>query len=170
MKEAIRTALNRQINHELASAYFYLSASDYCESLNLSGFSRWLRRQSKEEVGHALRIFDFIHDRGSRAELQALDQPGQDFTSALDAFSQALQHEQAVTASINEIYALALQEQDYPTQLMLQWFITEQVEEEKSVTQIVEALRTIGDNVGALFMLQSELGTRGTATSASDAS
>ncbi len=170
MKDTIRTALNRQIQHELASAYFYLSAAGYCESVNLAGFARWLRQQSQEEVGHALRIFDFMLDRGSRAELHALDQPGQDFTSPLDAFAQALQHEQSVTASINGIYALALQEHDYPTQLMLQWFITEQVEEEKSVTQIVESMRLIGGNVGALFALQHDLGRRGTVASASEAS
>jgi ferritin len=163
MNEAVQTALNGQIKHELASAYFYLSASGYCESINLAGFAQWLRRQSQEEVGHALRIFDFMHDRGNRAQLQALDQPGRDFTSPLDAFAQALQHEQAVTKSINEIYALAVREQDYPAQLLLQWFINEQVEEEKNVSQIVEELRMVGDNTSALLMLQRELGARRTA-------
>jgi len=160
MNEAVQTALNRQIKHEFSSAHFYLSASGYCESISLTGFAGWLRQQSREEVGHALRIFDFMHDRGSRAELQALDQPGRDFVSLLDVFTQALQHEQAVTASINEIYALAVREQDYPTQVLLQWFITEQVEEEKSVSQILEELRMVGDSSSALLMLQRELGTR----------
>lgn len=160
MKEAVRTALNRQISMELASAYFYLSASGYCESTGLAGFARWLRLQSQEEVGHAMRIFDFLLDRGSRPELLALDQPGRDFASPLDAFSQALQHEQAVTASVNGIYALALREEDYPAQILLQWFVSEQVEEEKNATQIVEALKMIGDNPTAMFLLQKEVGAR----------
>jgi ferritin len=111
-------------------------------------------------VGHALRIRDFIRDRGNRAELRALDQPGRDFASPLDAFIQALQHEQAVTASINDIYALAVREKDYPAQVLLQWFITEQVEEEKNVSQIVEELKMVGDNASALLLLQHELGAR----------
>jgi ferritin len=160
MNEAVQTALNDQIKHELASAYFYLSASSYCESVNLSGFAAWLRSQSREEVSHAMRLFDFMHDRGSRAVLQALEQPGHGFTSALDAFTQAQQHEQFVTASIHEIYALAVREQDFPAQVLLQWFITEQVEEEKNVSQIVEELKMVGDNMSALLMLQRELGAR----------
>jgi ferritin len=160
MNEAVQTALNRQITHELSSAYFYLSASGYCESINLAGFAQWLRRQSQEEVGHAMRLFDFLHDRGSRARLQALAEPAHDFASPLDTFTQALRHEQAVTASIHEAYALAAREQDYPAQVLLQWFISEQVEEEKSVTRIVEELKMIGDNVSALLLLQRDLGSR----------
>ncbi len=166
MNAAVQAALNRQIKHELASAYFYLSASGYCESISLVGFAQWLRQQSQEELGHAMRIFDFMNDRGSRAELQALDQPGRDFTSALDAFTQALQHERAVTASINEIYALAIREQDFAAQMLLQWFVTEQVEEEKNVGQIVEELKMVGDNTSALLMLQRELGSRRSAAPA----
>jgi ferritin len=160
MKEAVRSALNRQINMELAAAYFYLSAAGYCASSGLAGFAQWLRLQSQEEVGHALRLFDFLHDRGSRAELLALDQPGREFASPLDAFSQALRHEQAVTTAIDALYALALREQDYPAQILLQWFVREQVEEEKNVTQVVEALKLVGDNASAMFLLQKELGAR----------
>ena len=160
MNQAVQAAMNEQIRHEFTSAYFYLSASGYFESINLSGFAQWMRRQSQEEVDHALKFFDFLHDRGSRAQLQAIDQPPHDFSSPLDAFTRALQNEQNVTALIHNLYALAVREQDYPAQVLLQWFVTEQVEEEKSVTRIIEELKMVGDNSSALLLLNHELGAR----------
>jgi ferritin len=100
------------------------------------------------------------HDRGSRALLQAIDQPPHDFRSPLDAFTRALQNEQKVTGLIHDLYALAVREQDYPTQVLLQWFVTEQVEEEKSVSSIIEELKMVGDNASALLLLNHELGAR----------
>jgi ferritin len=160
LNQAVQAAMNDQIRHEFNSAHFYLSASGYFESINLSGFAQWMRLQSQEEVVHALKLFDFMHDRGSRALLQAIDEPPHDFSSALDAFMRALQNEQKVTGLIHDLYALAVREQDYPTQILLQWFVTEQVEEEKSVSKVVEELKMAGDNASALLLLNHELGAR----------
>jgi ferritin len=160
MKEAVQAALNEQIKTELYSAYFYLSASGYFESINLSGFARWMRLQSLEEVKHAMKFFDFMLDRGSRVTLQAIDKPPTDFQSSLDAFTQALQHEQYVTSLIHRLYALAVQEQDYPAQILLQWFITEQVEEEREATRIIQELKMAGDNSSTLLLLNNTLGAR----------
>jgi ferritin len=160
MRETVQAALNDQIKHELASAYFYLAAASYFETRNLTGCAHWMRVQSREEIGHALKFLTFMHDRGGRVQLQALDPPPSDFASPLDAFSQALQKEEQVTAHIHRLYALAVDEQDYPAQVLLQWFITEQVEEEKSATTIVEELKMAGDSASALLLLNRELGTR----------
>jgi ferritin len=160
MKEAIQTALNQQIKAELYSAYFYLSASGYFESCNLSGFAHWTRLQSQEEVKHAMKFFDFILDRGSEVVLQAIDQPPASFQSPLDAFTQALQNEQHVTSLIHRLYGLTVQEQDYPAQVLLQWFISEQVEEEKEATRIVQELKMAGDNSSTLLLLNNTLSTR----------
>jgi ferritin len=152
--------MNDQIKREFDSAYFYLSAAGYFESTNLSGFASWMRIQSQEEVRHAMKFFDFMHDRGNQVILQGIDQPPHDFSSPLDAFTRALQNEQKVTASINDLYALSLREQDYPAQVLLQWFVTEQVEEEKNATRIVEELKMVGDNSSTLLLLNNEMGTR----------
>jgi ferritin len=160
MKEAIQRSLNEQIASELYAAYFCLSVSGYFESMNLSGFARWMHLQSKEEVGHAMKLFTFLLDRGSRVILQAIEAPPSDFLSPLDAFTQALQHEQKVTTQIHHLYALTLQEQDYSAQVLLQWFVTEQVEEEKEVTKIIEELKMAGDNSSTLLLLNSTMATR----------
>jgi ferritin len=160
IRDTVQATINEQIKHELQSAYLYLSAAGYFESINLSGAAHWMRVQSREEVGHAMRFFAFLHDRGGRVILQALDQPPSDFDSPLDAFAQAREHEQQVTAQIHQLYALAVQEQDYPAQVLLQWFISEQVEEEKNASRIVEELKMIGDSSSALLLLDRELGAR----------
>ena len=160
MKETVQTAIGDQIREELYSAYFYLSAASYFESISLTGFAGWMRQQSQEEISHAMKLFDFVHDRGSRVVLQAIPQPPHEFTSPLDAFSSALEHERKVTARINQLYALAMREQDYPAQILLQWFISEQVEEEKSTSQLVEELRMIGDDSSALLLLNNSAAAR----------
>jgi ferritin len=160
MSKAVQDVLNEQIKNELYSAYIYLSMSAYCESANLKGAARWMRIQSQEEVGHALKIFDFINDRGGNVILQAIDQPPIEFKSLLEVFQGALEHERKVTGMIHRIYDLAVEEKDYPTQVMMQWFIEEQVEEEKSATEIVENLKRIGDNQGLLVFIDQKLGER----------
>lgn len=160
IKDSIQRAIDDQIKQELYSAYFYLSAAGYFEAAGLSGFARWMRVQSREEVGHAMKFFDFVYDRSSHVTLQAIDQPPSDFQSPLDVFTRALQNEQHVTSLIHQLYALALQEHDYPTQVLLQWFITEQVEEERSASTIVGELTMAGDNASALLLLNNELGKR----------
>jgi len=154
--------MNEQIKNELYSAYLYLSMSAYCEAANLPGFAHWMRVQAQEEVGHAMKFYDFICERGGRVVLQAIDQPPVEFQSPLHVFEQILEHEQKVTAMIHDLYGLAAQEKDYASQAFLQWFVTEQVEEEGSATQIVETLKMIGDKGQALVMLDRELGKRGT--------
>lgn len=160
LSKKIQTALNDQINNEFYAAYLYLSMSGYFQETHLAGFAHWMRMQREEEIGHGMKIFDFVYDRDGRAELRALDQPPSRFESPLDVMEQALDHERAVTAKINDLYELAVKEKDYPTQALLQWFITEQVEEEASALQTVEQLRMIGDSRAALLMLDRELGSR----------
>ena len=161
LSKTIQDAMNEQIKNELYSAYLYLSMSAYCEAANLPGFAHWMRVQAQEEVAHAMKFYDFIYERGGRVVLQAIDQPPVEFQSPLNVFEQTLEHEQKVTALIHDLYTLAVQEKDYASQAFLQWFVTEQVEEEASATQIVETLKMIGDKGHALLMLDRELGKRG---------
>lgn len=160
LKKAVQDAINDQIGNEVYSAFLYLSMSGYFESVNLPGFARWMRVQYGEELEHALKFFDFVNDREGRVVLKAIGQPPSDFQSPLDAFQQALEHEREVTGMINQLYALALKENDYPAQVLLQWFISEQVEEEKNASNIVEQLKMIGNNGSALLILDRELGAR----------
>ncbi|HYP38784.1 MAG TPA: ferritin [Chloroflexia bacterium] len=160
IKQAVQDALNDQIKHELYSAYVYLSVSAYCDSIGLQGFAHWMRMQNAEEQEHALKIFDFINDRGGRVRLQAIDQPASDFGTPLQIAEKALEHERKVTGLIERLYELAVKEGDYATQVLMQWFITEQVEEEKNASILVEQLKMIGDNRTALLMLDMELGKR----------
>jgi ferritin len=134
--------------------------SAYCEANNLPGFARWLRIQFEEEMQHGLKLFDYINDRGGRIALQAITQPQAEFESVMEVFQQTLDHEQHVTALIHKLYTLAVQENDYTTQIQLQWFITEQVEEEKNAGQIVEQLKMSGLSGAALLLLDRELGAR----------
>ena len=153
-------AMNEQIKNEFYSAYLYLSMSAYFETINLPGFAHWMQIQVQEEVGHAMKLYNFINERGGRVVLQAIDQPPAEFDSPLDVFERTLEHEEKVTGMIHQLYALSIQEQDYPSQIFLQWFVTEQVEEEDSVTKIMATLKLIGDDRHALLMLDRELGSR----------
>jgi ferritin len=160
LSKVMQDGINEQIKNELYSAYLYVSMSAHFEAANLSGFAHWMRLQSQEEVLHAMKFFDFVNNRNSRVVLQAIDQPPVEFESPLDIFEQTLEHERKVTAMINRLYKLALEESDYPSQVMLQWFIEEQVEEEASAEQIVGMLQMIGDETQSLIMLDRELGQR----------
>jgi len=160
LSEAIQDALNAQIKSEIYSSYLYLSMSAYCEFINLQGFAHWMKVQSQEEYGHALKLFEYINDRNGHVLLQAIEQPPADFATPLTIFQQVLEHEQEVTAKINKLYELAIKENDYPTQVMLQWFINEQVEEEKNASQIIEQLKMIGDHPAGLIMLDRHLASR----------
>ena len=160
MGERLQEAINEQINKELYSAYLYLSMSAYCEAEGLSGFAVWMRAQAQEEVGHAMRFFDHVNARGGRVVLKAIEVPPPIWKSPLEMFEQVLEHERKVTGMINRLYQLALSENDYATQIELQWFITEQVEEEKSAGAVVGQLQRIGDQPMGLLMLDRELGQR----------
>lgn len=160
LNKNVQDAINEQIKNELFSAYIYLAMSAYFEDQNLSGMARWMRMQSNEEMEHAMKFFDYIYDRGGRVTLKAIDQPPFEWKSPLAAFEQAYEHEQKVSGMINAIYELAIKENDYPTQVMLHWFIDEQVEEEKNASGIVEQLKLVGDHTGPLLMLDHQLGQR----------
>ena len=163
MEDDVREAIGNQINQELRAAYLYLAMAGHFEVESLDGFAKWMRMQAREEVGHAMRLFDFAVRRG--AEVKLLDVPGPKakFGSPLEIFKQALEHEIKVTALINGLYELAALKKDYPTQIELQWFIQEQVEEEESAGKIVEQLELAGDNRAALLALDQKLGSRGAA-------
>lgn len=156
----MQAAINQQIAHEFYSSYLYLAMSAYFETLSLPGFARWMRLQSDEEREHAMKFYDYLNDRGGAVELGALAQPPGEFQSPLDVFQQALEHERSVTNLIHQLNALALKEDDYATQAQLQWFITEQVEEEKNASQVIEQLKMTGGQPSALFLLDRELGAR----------
>ena len=161
LSKSMQDAINEQIKNELYSAYLYLSMSAYCETNSLPGFARWMRAQSQEEVEHAMKFFDFVNERGGRVVLQAIDQPPLEFESPRAVFEQTLEHERKVTGMIHSLYELALEEKDYAAQILLHWFIDEQVEEESSAAQILDTLEMIGDKGQALVMLDRELGKRG---------
>ncbi len=160
LNPAVEQALNDQIQKEFHSAYIYLSMSAYFEAENLPGAASWMRHQAEEEQAHAMKIFDFVIDRGGHVALQAIGQPPADFASPLAVFEAAYAHEQKVTQSIHDLYALALRENDYPTQVMLQWFIDEQVEEEKNSSAIMAQLKMVGDSPAALLMIDRQLAAR----------
>ena len=158
--KAVEDAMNEQIKNELFSAYQYLSMAAYCESENLPGFAHWMRMQAREETEHAMKFYNFILDRNGRVVLRGIEEPLVDFGSPLEVFEQALEHEQKVTAMINDLYGLAVGENDYASQTFLQWFVTEQIEEEKNAGDVVDTLKMIGDKSEALFLLDRELGQR----------
>ena len=157
----VEAAINDQINHELASAYYYLAMSAYFESQNLSGFAHWMLIQRAEELEHAMRLFRYQLDRGGRVQLKAVDQPQAEFDSVSAVFQRALDLEQANTTAINNLYSLALELKDYATQSHLKWFLDEQVEEEKIMDETVSLIRMVGDDKGALLLLNRQLGERG---------
>jgi ferritin len=156
----VEGAMNEQFALELNSFYTYLSMSAYCEAETLPGFAHWLRTQAEEELEHAMKFYTFVNDRGARLRFEALGKPAETYASALAVFEEALDNERAVTTAINELYALAIQEKDFASQAFLNWFVTEQVEEEKVVGEIVDSLRRVGEAGEALFLLDKELGSR----------
>ena len=161
LSKAMQDAINEQIKNELYSAYLYLSMAAYSEANNLPGFAHWMRAQSQEEVEHAMKFFEFVNERGGRVVLHAIDQPPADFESPVKIFEETLDHERKVTAMIHSLYELALEEKDYPAQILLHWFIEEQVEEEASAAYILDTLKAIGVKGQALVMLDRELARRG---------
>jgi ferritin len=160
MEKKLQQAFNDQIKNELYSAYLYLSMAAYCESKNLPGFSHWMKVQYKEEVSHAMKMFDFLVDRAERVVLQAIGQPPTNFVSAQDVFEKTLEHEQKVTGLIHGLSDLAKKINDQPAIVFLQWFISEQVEEEKNATAILDTLKVIKPDSAALIMLDRELAKR----------
>lgn len=159
--KTMQDAINEQINKELYSSYLYLSMAAYYESKNLQGFAKWMRMQEAEERVHAMKFYDFLVDRGGQVLLKPIAAPENDWKSSLELFRQVAAHEASVTASINNLFELAVKEKDYPAQVLLQWFITEQVEEEKNAAEIVSQLELVEARGTAVLMLDHRLGKRG---------
>ncbi|MBN1407958.1 MAG: ferritin [Calditrichaceae bacterium] len=166
ISKKIEKAFNDQINAELYSEYLYLAMSAYCETIDLPGFAAWMKQQAAEEHIHAMRFYDFVFDRDGRVELEAIAKPQAEYKSILDMFENVLKHEQHVTKLIHDLYALALKENDYAAQVELQWFIAEQVEEEKTAKDIIQQLKWVGDKSTALYMLDQKLAARPAPTTA----
>ncbi len=160
ISEKIQEALNEQVNKEFYSAYMYLAMSAYCNTIGLPGFSNWMRQQYEEESLHVTKMYDYILDQGGRVHLKQIDEPPKEYGTPLDVFEKTLEHEQYVTGLIHKLMDLAIGEKDYATQTFLQWYVTEQVEEEANVNDIVAPLRMVGDDKGGLMMIDQQLAKR----------
>ena len=160
IKDKVLKALDKQINMELNSSYIYLAMSSFFYEENLNGFASWFRIQSGEEYGHAMKIFDYIHQANANVNLLQIDGPKSGWKTALDVFEDTYKHEQKVTASIYNLVDLAIAEKDHATNNFLQWFVSEQVEEEDTALTILEKVKLVGDNKSGLFLLDRELGQR----------
>lgn len=160
ISKVMQDAINEQINKELFSSYLYLSMAAYFEDQNLPGFGNWLRIQSREETEHGMKLYDFLLERGGKVELKAIAAPKAAWASSLDAVKEVLAHEEFVTKSIHDLYEVAQKEKDYPTQVMLHWFIEEQVEEEANATAILDDMKRMEARETAILMLDHRLAKR----------
>jgi ferritin len=156
----MQNALNEQVNAELYSAYLYLAMEAFFESANLPGFANWMRVQTQEEVSHAMKIYDYVNERGGRVMLKQIAAPPAEWKSPLAVFEAAYKHEQKVTGLINDLVDLAIEEKDHAANMFLQWFVNEQVEEEKNAEEIVQKLKLMADAPGAMYMLDNEMAQR----------
>jgi ferritin len=161
LSQKLQQAFNEQINHEMASAYLYLSMAAYAHSMNLPGFAHWLELQYKEEQGHAMKLYKFVNERGGKVELLPIAQPESDFKSPAHLFEEVLKHERKITALINKLYEATVEQKDYAAQVHLHWFIEEQVEEEAAASEILETIRMAGEKGHALIMMDRQLARRG---------
>ena len=160
ISDTLRDEMNLQIKYEMYSAYMYLAMSAWCAERNLTGFAHWMSLQAQEEVDHAMRFFHFMLERGGSIELQAIEAPPVDYGTPLAVMEQSLEHEKFVSSRIHHLYKLAVEEGDYPAQVMLQWFVSEQVEEEASIGEIVERMKMFGSDGASLLMLDTQLAAR----------
>jgi ferritin len=160
LTEKMQAALNGQLNAELYSSYLYLSMNAYFKSVNLDGFANWMYYQAQEELEHSLKFYDFIIQRGGTVQLQQIAAPPTEWGSPLAVFEATLAHEQKVTGLINNLVDVAHEERDHATSIFLQWFVSEQVEEEENVGGVLEQLKLMGDAKGGLFMIDRELAKR----------
>ena len=160
LKKKMLKALNNQINAEFYSSYLYLSMESYFQSVSLSGFANWMRGQVQEELFHGMKLYDYVNERGGKVTLDTIAKPDSTWKTPLVAFEHILKHEQMVTSLINGLMDLAIAEQDHATKIFLQWFVSEQVEEEASVGEVVDKLRLIKTDSSGLFLLDTEMGKR----------
>ncbi len=160
LSKKMEDALNEQMNREMYSAYLYMSMSSFCTNKGLKGFANWFMVQYHEEMLHAMKFYEYINHQGGRAVLNTIQQPPSEFASPLDMFTKTLEHEQFITKSINELMELAIAGKDHATRIFLQWYVTEQVEEEGNDNEIIAQLQIIKDNPQGLMMLDRELASR----------
>lgn len=160
LSKKVQKALNEQINAELYSAYLYLSMSNQLASKNLPGMAGWMRIQATEEMGHAMKIYDFVHGRNGEVELFKIEVPPAKWDTPLQAFEATYEHEKKVTRMIHNLVDLAVAEKDHATNNFLHWFVDEQVEEEASALEVVDKLKMVKDYPEGLFMMDRELGQR----------
>ena len=160
ISEKINKAINEQINKELYSAYLYVGMAAYAASLSLNGIANWFKVQTGEEVQHATKLMNYITEQGGKIVLKAIDAPAQKFTSVAGLFETTLAHEKVVTASINGLVTLAKKEGDAATEIFLQWYVTEQVEEEANPTEILQKLEIGGKTGSSILILDGILGQR----------
>lgn len=156
----IQDAFNKQINAELHSAYLYLSMSAHFEAQSLAGMANWMRVQAQEETGHAMRFYNFINERDGRVTLTGIEGPKTEWSSSLEVFQDAYEHEQKITAMINDLSNLAASLKDHAAHNFLEWFVAEQVEEENAVRTIVDQLKLVGEDGVGQFILDGQLGQR----------
>ena len=156
----MQDALNTQINLEQYSAQLSLAMSAHCDSMSFKGFAHWLKVQAGEETAHASKLITFILDRDGALELQPIAAPPKEFGGVIQVFEKTLEHEKGITAKINALFELARAEKDYASEITLQWYVTEQVEEESNVGQIVDHLQAVGDQGGGIWYLDSRMGKR----------
>lgn len=160
LSKKMEKALNGQINAELYSSYLYLAMSAWFSAKGLAGFANWMRQQAQEEMFHGIKFYDFVGERGGKVTLEAIAKPEGEWKSGIDVFQATLAHEQKVTSLINNLVNQALDERDHATNIFLQWFVSEQVEEEANASAILDKLKLIGKESGGLFALDQELGQR----------
>jgi ferritin len=163
IKDKVLKALNKQLNEELYSSYAYLAMSAHFSSLSFEGFAHWFRMQSQEEYGHAMKILDYILARDGKVSLMKVDPPKAVWKNALQVFKETYDQEVSVSKSINEIVDLALTEKDYATNNFMQWFVSEQVEEESTASTLLDRINLVGDDKNGLLLLDKELGMRASA-------
>ena len=160
ISEKMQNALNNHLNEEFYSSYLYLSMAAYFEAKNLKGFANWFRIQTQEEHMHGMKFFDFILQKGGKVTLSQIAEPKTEWKSIPEVFADTLKHEQKITSLINKLVEVSMLEKDFATNNFLQWFVTEQVEEEANVEEIIQKIEMIGDNKSGLYMLDNELGAR----------
>ncbi len=160
LTEKMQKALNGQMNAELYSSYLYVSMHAYFKSVNLDGFANWMYDQAQEELTHARKFYDFLCQTGGRVQLTQIEAPPAEWNSPLAVFEATLEHEQKVTGLINDLVEIAHEERDHATHIFLQWFVSEQVEEEENVGGVLEQLKLMGEAQGGLFMIDRELAKR----------
>lgn len=152
--------INGQINKEIYSSYLYLGMASYANEIGLVGIANWFTVQVQEELSHAQKMYNYVNQQGGRVMLESIDKPPQEFKSATDLFKSTLEHEQKVTALINDLLSLARAEKDNATEIFMQWFVTEQVEEESNATEILQKLKLIGNDGNGLLTIDNDLAQR----------